>query len=63
MIGSNAVVSFGGDGDCFMPLCGRGDSGCSIYAEYTNNTYVTDGGNSGGAFSMTSPMTFDGKFV
>jgi hypothetical protein len=29
--GGNGVEAFGGDGNTYMPLCGRGDQGTSIY--------------------------------
>jgi hypothetical protein len=37
MIGSDGVAAFGGEGDTYMPLCGLGDQGFSIYANHTGN--------------------------
>lgn len=42
-IGAQESASFGGDGDIYQPLCGRGDQGCSIYAT-VGNVFTNDFG-------------------
>jgi RNase P subunit RPR2 len=55
---------FGGDGDAYMPVCGRGDQGCSVYVANTATVYMDDmADNIDTRFSIVAPTTYKGKFI
>lgn len=64
MGGDHTIGMLGGDGDVYLPVCGRGDQGCSVYVACTDQAYVDDmAENANNAFSMVAPTTYKGKFV